>query len=127
MGLYDYTVYSVLERNAVIYANRTALVLDDERITYKRLLEEVDKVAKGLLEAGVEKGDRVAVLAYNSLEYVLLYGACAKLGAILLLINWRLNPEEVAYVFSDGSPKMVFVGKEFMELAKGAMFGVKEL
>ena len=127
MGLHDFTIYSVLKRNAIVHSQRTALIQGEERITHKQYLERVDNVAKGLTEVGVRKGDRVAILALNSLEYVYLYGACAKLGAILLLVNWRLNPEEIKFVISDGSPKVVFVGKDYQKLAKTAISGIDSI
>ncbi len=109
MGLHDYTIYHVLKRNARVYGNRTALVFERERVTYGEFLKRVDSLSAGLAARGVGTGDRVAVLAENSLEYVYLYAAAAKLGAILLTINWRLSTEEIAHVLSDGSPKLLFV------------------
>ena len=48
----------------------------------------------------------------NSLEYFLLYGAAAALGAIVLPVNWRLSPEEVVFNLNDCEPKALFVGRE---------------
>ncbi len=73
----------------------------------------MDRLAYGLTHIGLKRGDRIGVLALNSLEYVYLYGAAAKIGVIMLPVNWRLNPQEVEYVISDGSPRVLFVGPEF--------------
>lgn len=96
MGLYDYTIYNVIQRNAKI---------------------QKDRVACGLINAGLERGDRIGILAQNSMEYVYLYGAAAKIGAVMLPVNWRLQPEEVEYVISDGEPKIMFAGTGFQKLA----------
>ncbi|MFH1116837.1 MAG: AMP-binding protein [Pseudomonadota bacterium] len=113
MGLHDYTMYHVLKRNARIFGHRTALVFERERVTYGELIDKVDSLSAGLASHGVEAGDRVAVLAQNCLEYVYLYAAAAKLGAILLPINWRLSTDEIQHVLSDGSPKLFFVDSDY--------------
>lgn len=119
MGLYDYTIYSVIKRNARVSANRICLISGIRKVTFARFLEKVDRLSCGLLDAGLKRGDRIGVLGYNSLEYLYLYGAAAKTGAILIPINWRLDPEEIKYVISDGAPKMLFVGSEFQDMMKG--------
>ncbi len=116
MGLYDYTVYSVIKRDARADGNRIALISGEEKVTYRGLLEKVDQLACGLSKIGLKSGDRIGVLALNSLEYVYLYGAAAKIGAIMLPINWRLNPQEIEYLLSDGSPKVIFAGLEFQAI-----------
>ena len=96
MGLYDFTIYHLIKRNAKFYSDRTALISGDVKITNQQFLDIVDRLAAGLQQAGIEKGDRLGVLALNCLEFVYLYGAAAKIGAIMLPVNWRLHPEEVA-------------------------------
>ena len=118
MGLYDYTVYSIVKRNARVNSNRTALKSGNQKITHRQFLEKVDLLSCGLLDAGLKRGDRIGVLGQNSLEYVYLYGAAAKVGAIMIPINWRLDPEEIKYVISDATPKMLFVGSEFQDMMR---------
>jgi len=116
MGLYDYTLYNVFKRNARADGNRLAFISGEEKVTYREVLKKVDRLAFGLSRIGLRKGDRIGVLAQNSLEYVYLYGAAAKLGAIMLPMNWRLSPQEVEYILSDGSPKVIFAGLEFQPM-----------
>ena len=115
MGLYDYTIYSIIKRNARVNGNRTALIYGNQRITHRQFLEKVDRLSCGLLGAGLKRGDRIGVLGQNSLEYVYLYGAAAKVGAIMIPINWRLDSEEIKYVISDGAPKILFASPEFQD------------
>jgi len=115
MGLYDYTIYSFIKRNARVNGNRTALISGNQKITHRQFLEKVDQLSCGLLGAGLKRGDRIGVLGQNSLEYVYLYGAAAKVGAIMIPINWRLDPEEIKYVISDGAPKILFASPEFQD------------
>jgi acyl-CoA synthetase (AMP-forming)/AMP-acid ligase II len=121
MGLNDYTIYSIIRRNAKLHAEKRALILEDVVVTHRQYLESVDRLAEGLVQAGAQKGDRIAVLANNCLEYVYLYGATAKIGAVMLPINWRLKPEEVAYITNDATPVFLFAGAEFMDLAASLM------
>ncbi len=130
MGLHDYTFYDLINRNAVCFKNRTAwLEVDDQRtLTFEEVKQQVDRLAAGLQQAGIQKGDRIGVLGKNSLEYFLLYGAAAALGAVILPINWRLSADEVNFNLSDGTPKFLFVDAEYhsmIDRAKDRLPSVK--
>jgi len=98
MGICDVSIYSIIKRNARLFKNGTSLISGEERVSHHELLERVDRLATGLQARGIKSGERVGVLARNGLEYVCLYGAAARIGAILLPINWRLSRDEVQYV-----------------------------
>lgn len=115
VGLYDYGIYQMIKRNARVNRDGTALISGSRKISQGEFLEYVDRLAYGLTHIGLKAGDRIGVLALNSLQYVYLYGAAAKIGLVMLPVNWRLNPQEVGFVISDGSPRMLFVGPEFHE------------
>ena len=118
MGLYDYTIYSIIKRNAKVHGNKVAFILGEEKVTHRQYLATVDRLAAGLSSSGIQKGDRIAVLAHNCLEYFYLYGAAAKIGSIVVPANWRLQPEELEFVISDALPKALFVSQEFQSLAE---------
>jgi acyl-CoA synthetase (AMP-forming)/AMP-acid ligase II len=120
MGIYDFTVYDVICRNAQIYPNRDSVVFNDIRLTHRRFKEKCDKLAAGLVKLGVEKGDRLGVVAHNCDEFMVLYGAAAKMGAILLPVNWRFQQNEVEFAFKDCTPKFVFAGPEYRKSVKEA-------
>lgn len=121
MGLYDFTFYDLIERNAVSFNQKAAWIeADDGRtLTFSQYRENVDRLACGLQKTGIRKGDRIGVLGKNSLEYFLLYGAAAALGAIMLPINWRLSAEEVGFNLNDCEPKLVFADQEYQALIQG--------
>jgi acyl-CoA synthetase (AMP-forming)/AMP-acid ligase II len=110
MGLRDITIYHILEHNARIFGSQPAVIDTDKTVSHMDLLHRVNRLAEGLSHHGIEKGDRICILAQNSLEYFDLYGACAQLGAIAYPINWRLSAEEVQYVIGLADPKMIVVG-----------------
>jgi len=119
MGLYDITIQDVIRKNAVYLRDRVALVCGDLRWTFGQYAEESDRLASGLASLGVRKGDRLAVLAFNCHEFFLLYGAAARLGVIMLPINWRLKPEEIQVILEDCTPRAVVVSVEYAELVAG--------
>jgi long-chain acyl-CoA synthetase len=93
MGLYDLTFYDVIQRNAQNFANRPAwFEVDDEKtLTFANVKEQAGRLACGLQKLGIQKGDRICAVGKNSLEFFLLYGAAAALGAIVVPINWVLS------------------------------------
>ena len=118
MALHDYTFYDLINRNAVCFKNLLAwLEADDgQTLNFAEVKQQVDRLAAGLQQAGIQKGDRIGVFGKNSLEYFLLYGAAAALGAIILPINWRLSAEEVIFNLNDGTPKLLFVDPEYQTM-----------
>ncbi len=99
------TMGEALSTNALRYRDKTALVFADESLTYGQLNDRVNQAANLLLALGVGKGDHVAILLPNSLEYAELYFACARMGAVAVPINLRLAPAEMAYVLGHSDSK----------------------
>jgi fatty-acyl-CoA synthase len=89
--------------------DREALVQGSRRLTYRELNRRVNRLAAWLWQAGLKTGDRVAYLTYNGTEVVELIFAAAKLGLILVPLNWRLAPKELAFILADsGTGTIVF-------------------
>jgi acyl-CoA synthetase (AMP-forming)/AMP-acid ligase II len=120
MGLRDFTLFDVVARNARLYPNRPAFVFANERVTHAAYLVRVERLAAGLSQAGIEPGDRIALSSQNNPEFVDLYGAAARLGAIVVPINWRLSAEEIAYVVGDAAPKVVISDAANQQVLQGA-------
>ncbi len=118
MGLYDFTFYDLIKRNAVACGSRLCWheIDDGRQLSFTDYKMQVDRLAGGLFRAGVEKGDRIGVLGKNSLEFFLIYGAAARLGAIVLPINWRLSADEVCFNLLDCQAKIVFADAEFQHI-----------
>lgn len=128
MGLRDFTLFDVVERNARLYPDRLAFVFANDRVTHAEYLARVERLADGLAQAGIEPGDRIALSSQNNLEFVNLYGAAARLGAIVVPINWRLSAEEIAYVAGDAAPKVVIAdagNQQVLQSAQSALPTVK--
>ena len=109
-----------LARAARIFPDRIALQLDDTRRTYTELDRRVNRLARALRERGVHAGDRVAVLATNHIETAEAFYAILRLGAIVVPINFRLTPGEIAYIVHDCTAGMMIVDDVTAPLAEAA-------
>ncbi len=106
-----------LGRRELLTPNKVALIdtLNGNRpITYREWSRTVNRTARFLLERlGVRKGDRVAILAQNCVEYLDLWFALGRIGGIMQALNWRLTPYELEGLLRDGSPVALVYGSEF--------------
>jgi fatty-acyl-CoA synthase len=95
--------------------DRPALSLeDDEPVTYRELGERTNAYARELLDLGVQPGDRVAILMYNSVEYWIAYFAVTRIGAIAVRLNFRLGVEELDYVLNDSGSTVLLGDGELL-------------
>jgi fatty-acyl-CoA synthase len=106
----------LIDRNAAFTPDRLALRFEGRNLTYAGFATRIAAVARGLQSTcGVRRGDRVALLAANHPDYLVLLFACARLGAILVPLNWRLAVPELAFIISDSAPSVLFAGAEFAD------------
>ncbi|ESS11896.1 MAG: acyl-CoA synthetase (AMP-forming)/AMP-acid ligase II, partial [uncultured archaeon A07HR60] len=95
-------VTDFLDRARKHYADEDAVVATDgERFTYEQLGDRVDRFAAGLADRGIEKGDRVAVLDPNTHYHLEAAYATMSLGGIHTPLNYRLTPDDFAYILND--------------------------
>ncbi|MBL8093464.1 MAG: AMP-binding protein [Anaerolineales bacterium] len=107
----------LLSSRARLTPDREALfeVATGTRYAYAELNTRANRAANALRALGVQTGDRVAILAYNSVAFLdLLYGL-AKIGAIFTPLNWRLTGRELAYIIGDCAPRVLIVGPDCLE------------
>lgn len=119
MSLRSFTLYQLLKHNATIHADSPAIISEGVTISHADFLTRVDRLAAGMKENGISKGDRICILAQNSIEYLDLYAACAKTGAIAYPINWRLTATEVGQVIDLADPSMLAVGVGHLSQLEG--------
>ncbi len=96
--------------------DNNAIIEYDRRITYRELNDRVNQLANGLLDKNLKHGDRIALIARNCAAFLEVELACAKIGAILVSLNWRLAREEVKHCLDLTQPKLIFSAIEFQEL-----------
>ncbi|TCS96579.1 class I adenylate-forming enzyme family protein [Hazenella coriacea] len=105
----------ILENRANVSPNLEALVCDYQRYTYRDFNETSNQVAHYLLEIGVKKGDRVAILCKNSPHFAFIMLAILKIGAIFVPLNWRLKADEIHELMKDSKPKVLFYDEEYSQ------------
>jgi len=113
---------NLLSRRAELTPDRVAVIDETgaaaSEVTFAELNARANRAAHLLThELGVQPGDRVAVLAHNTLAYLDLLYAVGKIGAVLCPLNWRLTGAELTYIVGHAAPKVLFVGPECVELA----------
>jgi acyl-CoA synthetase (AMP-forming)/AMP-acid ligase II len=96
-----------------------ALVFEGRRVTFGELDRRSDELAAGLRARGLGKGERVAILSYNSVEFFEVYFAVAKLGAVIVPINYLLRPAEVDYALRDSGATWLFADAGGLETFSG--------
>ena len=104
----------LIARNAEFTPDKTAIHFEGRATTYAVLHQRIVATARALKsELGVGRGDRVAILAANHSDYLVLLYACARLGAMLVTLNWRLAIPEQLFILSDAGAKVLVVDREF--------------
>ncbi len=95
--MYDINIGRVIADNADKYPNNTAIVYRDRRLTYRELNERINRLANNFLELGVQKGDRIGYMFYNSNQIIETFFAAVKIGAIAVPINFRYTRRELQW------------------------------
>ena len=110
----------LIDRNAAFTPDKPALRFAGHEWSYAAFAERIARLARALKsQLGVRRGDRVAVLAMNQPDYLALLYACARLGAMLVPLNWRLAEPELTFILSDADVRALFVAEAFVAAITG--------
>jgi fatty-acyl-CoA synthase len=94
----QHAVGDLLHRSARRYPDKPAVVAGDLRVTYAEFDAAVNRCAAALSARGLQKGDRLALLSHNCWQFAVLVFATARLGVVLVPVNFMLGPDEIAYI-----------------------------
>jgi fatty-acyl-CoA synthase len=118
----------LIARNAAFTPDKPALIFEGETLGYRAFYERIERAAHGLNAGfGVSRGDRVAILSLNRPDYLVLLYACARLGAMLVPLNWRLAAAELTFILSDASPKLLLLEQAFAGILPALEAALPEL
>jgi fatty-acyl-CoA synthase len=107
----------LIARNAAFTPEKPALIFEGEVLSYGAFFERIETTARALkAEYGVSRGDRVAILSLNRPGYLALLYACARLGAMLVPLNWRFAVAEQMFILSDAAAKVLVLEQAFAEI-----------
>jgi acyl-CoA synthetase (AMP-forming)/AMP-acid ligase II len=110
-------VGELLSRRAALSGSREAYVdsVSGLRLTFEQLNSRCNQIANALLGSGVKPGDRVGLLLKNSPEFLEAYFGIAKIGGVVVPINWRLIPDELEFILKDSGVTTFIFGDEFID------------
>ncbi|MFN4038739.1 MAG: class I adenylate-forming enzyme family protein [Erythrobacter sp.] len=123
MTAHDFSLSTLLWANATRHAAREATVDGTQRLTWAELAARVDNLANWLRARGIAPGDRVALLLTDGAPFMTVLLACSRIGAIAVLLNWRLAPTEIAWICGNAEPAMTFANPRFAPLLAEAAAG----
>lgn len=127
MKAHDFSLNTLLQANATRYAHREAAVDGTQRLSWAELAQRVDNLAGWMQAKGIAPGDRVALLLTDGAPFLTTLLACGKIGAIAVLLNWRLAPAEIAWIAANSEPAITFANPRFAHLLADAAAGEVEL
>ena len=107
-----------VQRWSDLHPDKPAVIFEEEQINYFQLNQRANRTSCWLQSLGIEKGDRVAIMLNNCPEFIELFLACARLGAIFVPLNFRSAPPELDYFLKNCRPRLFVFGREFMDSVK---------
>jgi fatty-acyl-CoA synthase len=119
-ALHRHTIGDLLRRSAARYPDKSAIACGELRWSYREFDAVCDRVAAGLAARGIHPGDRVAILARNSHAFAALRFAVARLGAVLVPVNFMLKADEAAYILRHAGARILCTDSGLAPLAQAA-------
>ncbi len=113
--------YEIIENNAKEAPNKIAIFMDKRKVSNLVLKQDIDVFARFLEFSGIKKGDRVAMIITNSVEFVVSLFAITKIGAIAVPINTFLKKEEFEYILNDCEARLLISSASLAKETKGLL------
>ncbi len=113
MGLFD-----ILKKTARDSPAQEAVVCGENRYGYAILKDRVDRLSSSLLSLGIQKNDKIAIIHRNCHRYLETYFAAAKIGAVLVPINYRLSSEDFVFILNDSQAKWLIAQPDLVSCLK---------
>ena len=120
-GVNRWVIADMIRRSAYHVPDKPALIFRDTTLTYAQLEDECNRVANALLDLGVEKYDRVAILAHNTIHHVITWLGCAKSRTVYLAINYLLRGKDISYCINHSESKVFIVEDALYDSVKDVL------
>src|SRR5437763_802364 len=118
----------LIDRNAAFAPDKHAIRFGDAALSYAQFAQRIAGAARTLKsQLGVTRGDRVAILSLNHPDYLVLLYACARLGAMLVPLNWRLAVPEQVFILQDASAKVLILERAFAAVVEPLKQGMPDV
>ena len=109
------TIGDLLLRNSNKFPDKLAVVSEGFRLTFRELNRRVNRFANSLLDLGLKKGDRIGVLVHNCYQFVEVYFAAAKTGAVFCPYNNHMKRQELKDILDYSTPRFLVVDPDFLD------------
>lgn len=122
------TLRTVVDRNLEYNPRKTALIEGDRQYSFLEFARRTRAMGNALLDLGLSKGDRVAILSKNSMENAESYFSIPNAGLVLVMLNFRLAAREILTILDDARASVLLVNHEFMgqvEQIRGSWISLK--
>ncbi|WP_027365159.1 acyl-CoA synthetase [Desulfotruncus alcoholivorax] len=116
-----WVIADMVRRSAYRYPDKPALIFGGQTLTYAQLEAECNRFANALIDLGIKKYDRVAVLAHNTIHHVVAWLGTAKAGGIYLAINYLLRGKDVSFCINHSESKVFIVEDALYDLVKDVL------
>ncbi|MGD8540591.1 MAG: AMP-binding protein, partial [Candidatus Aminicenantes bacterium] len=100
-------LYDLLLHTAAAHPDKLAVICGEKRYDYRQFKDRVDRLASGLRSLNIQKNERIAVIHKNCHRYLEIYFASAKIGAILVPINYRLSVEDFIFILDNSQARLL--------------------
>ena len=117
----------LIENSAKKTPEKTAIIFEDQLISYSDFYDDINTAAHMLLEFGIRHGDRVGYMFPNRPEILFLYFACFKIGAIAVPVNTRYQKQEIEYALDHSECRLFIIDKTFTDITKDMVEKVSSL
>ncbi len=112
--IYPYqNFYEMIHANAMNKPNKTVVFIENKKISNLNLLHNIDSFCRFLSHEGIGKGDKLALILPNSLEFIIAFFATSKIGAVIVPVNNMLKEEEYTYILKDAEVKILITSMKF--------------
>ncbi|MEH6589866.1 MAG: long-chain-fatty-acid--CoA ligase [Halioglobus sp.] len=118
----DYLDYHARVHEDVVFVTDESISL-----TFAQAQQRIDRIASRLAAGGLQKGDRIALLGKNSIDFFFMYLACARLGLVPVGINYRLTATECAFIIADSTAGFLFADSEFIAAVDDECSGIESV
>jgi len=113
-----WVIGDMIRRTRYHSPDKTAMIYGDKSLSYSQMEDECNRTANALRGLGVEKYDRVAILAHNTIHHVLTWFGCCKIGGVYLAINYLLRGKDISYCINHSESKVFIVEDSLYDLVK---------
>ena len=108
----------VLLKTLELYPNKKAIVCNDRNFTYKEFGKRIGKLSNSLIDMGIKRGDKVAILLKNCHYYLESYFGVMHIGAVLVPLNHHLTPSELVFILNNSESKLLITSSDFFDKVK---------